>query len=160
MYLYGFNILVNGKQGQLIHPERGIRQDDHISRYIFIICAKYLGRYIHFTGFHPHSHIDFRLNMECPNIPCLIFTDDYIICCRVTKKAAIEIKYVLDHYCNVSCQWINYHRSTIQFSIGVEKSVKSDIADILLVKNTGSIGSYLNCFRPSRDDFSKLKTQV
>lgn len=48
-----FNILVNGKRksSKLIYHERGIKQGDHISPYIFINCAEYSGRLIHFCLF-------------------------------------------------------------------------------------------------------------
>lgn len=45
-----------------------------------------------------------------------------------------KLKYILDHYCKVSDQSINYHTSNIQFSIGVEKCVKTDITGILKFK--------------------------
>lgn len=74
-----------------------------------------------------------------------MFGDDCIIFCKATKKATREIKYVLDHYCKVSSQLINYHKSIVQFSIYVEKCGKTNIADILQIQTTTAIGSYVGC---------------
>lgn len=45
-----FRVIGNGKAGYSFHPERGIRQSDPLSTYIFIIYAKYLGLYIQFVS--------------------------------------------------------------------------------------------------------------
>lgn len=42
-----FSMLINGKFSKTFHPEKDIWQGDPISLYIFIICVKNLGRYIH-----------------------------------------------------------------------------------------------------------------
>lgn len=41
-----FFMLVNGIPKDPFRLERGIKQDDPLSSYIFIICAEYLGRFI------------------------------------------------------------------------------------------------------------------
>lgn len=33
-------ILINGKSSEVVKPQRGLRQGDSISRYLFLICAK------------------------------------------------------------------------------------------------------------------------
>lgn len=43
-------MLINGIPGEPFSAERGIRQSNPISPYIFIICVEYLGRYIHFMA--------------------------------------------------------------------------------------------------------------
>lgn len=42
---------------KLIHPERGTRQYDPISPYMFIISTEYLGRCIHFATSQLRSDI-------------------------------------------------------------------------------------------------------
>lgn len=98
---------------------------------------------------------------DYPNILFLMFADGCIIFCRATKNTAREVKCISDHYYHVSSQSSNYHRSTIQFSIGIEKSLKSEIGDVLQIQNTGSISSYLGCFnidwQPSKIGFPRIK---
>lgn len=56
---------------------------------------------------------------------------------------------------------INYNKSIIQFSIGIEKGVK---IDILQIQNTGAIGSCLGCpnidQRRSWEDFSRIRRKI
>lgn len=66
-----------------------------------------------------------------------MFADDCIIFCRANKKTTTEIKYILGHYCQVLCQSINYHKSIIQFSIDIEKSIKSEISIYTSNSNRG-----------------------
>lgn len=63
-------------------PERGIRQVDLISPYIFIICAEYLDRYTHFIANIPKSSIVVKIAKNGPVIPYLIFVDDCMIFCE------------------------------------------------------------------------------
>lgn len=39
-------VIANGKMGPTFNMERGIRQGDPLSPYIFVICTEYLGRNI------------------------------------------------------------------------------------------------------------------
>lgn len=47
--------------------------------YTYIICAKYLGRYIRFLSTQTKSCIDIRLTKDKPLIPHLMFVDDCTI---------------------------------------------------------------------------------
>lgn len=85
-----FKIIANEKMGPTFNLERGIRQGDPVSLYIFIVCAEYLGHYINFMGKQAKFEIGIRLNKNALKIPYLVFVDDYINFCRATKKAARE----------------------------------------------------------------------
>lgn len=65
-----------------------------------------------------------------------MFTDDCIIFCGVTKTAARTIKQTLHHYCSVSGQLINYHKSEVQFSRNVSTINKKRTVQILQVTPT------------------------
>lgn len=66
-----FKVVMNSKTGNLIYPERGIRQGHPVSLYIFIIFVEYPGRHIHFAFMQPKSDIGLKLDKECPNISYL-----------------------------------------------------------------------------------------
>lgn len=46
-------------------------------------------------------YIGNKLTKVSPNIPYLMFAADYIILCRVTKRAVRKFKHILVHYCRV-----------------------------------------------------------
>lgn len=119
-----FKVIVSGKMGLTFYPERDIRQDDPLSEYILNICAEYLGRYINFMENQAKSGIVIRLNKDDYKIPCLLFADNCIIFCRATKKVTRNARQILDHYCTVSGQFVNCHKSKIQFSTGVLNAEK------------------------------------
>lgn len=52
---------MNVKTCNIIYPERGIWQGDLIFPYIFIIGAKYLGCFIHFSFTQPKLDISIQL---------------------------------------------------------------------------------------------------
>lgn len=59
-----------------------------------------------------------------------LVSDDCIIFYKTTKVAVRSVKYILDHYCEVSGQLVNLHKSEIYFSKGVSNIGKRDIERI------------------------------
>lgn len=90
--MYYFN--VNGKTWYSFNPERGIRQGDPLSFHIFIVCTKYLDRYIHFVSNQRKSGIDSKLNKDSSNSPYLMFADDCLTFCRAIRRAAWSIRHI------------------------------------------------------------------
>lgn len=140
-----FSILINWIPGDPFRPGQGIRQGDPISPYIFIICAEYLGRYLFFKSNIPKSGIGIKVARKRLSIPCLMFADDVLIFCKASKAAARNIRDILQDYCKVSRQLVNFHKSTVQFSKGVQQGMKDDITDILQIPSSHSLRNYLGC---------------
>lgn len=85
-------------------------------------------------------------------------SDDCLILCKGTKQAARNIKHILERYCKILGQLVNYHKSKILFSKGIENSTKKNIIDILQI--TSSIGTYLGCsnwIRENRQRTSRVQ---
>lgn len=64
------------KTWETFHPERDIRQGDLNSPIIFILCAEYLGRYIHFMSALKNFGIWIKLTKDSPAISYLMFARD------------------------------------------------------------------------------------
>lgn len=109
-----FSVLVNGISRDPFRPERGVRQGDPLSPYIFIIYAEYLDRYINFMANTSKSGIGIKVAKNGLTIPYLKFADDCLIFCEVNRRTARHVKSVLDNYCRVSGQLVNFHKSFIQ----------------------------------------------
>lgn len=115
-------VLVNGILVEPFQPERGIKQGDPISPYIFIICTEYLGKYTHFMANVFKSGISIKIAKTGPIISNLTFADDCMIFCNASISAARNIKTILENYYYVSEQLVNYHNSMIQFSKKIIKT--------------------------------------
>lgn len=72
----------------------------------------------------PKSGIGIKTAKNSHSISYLMFADACIIFCKANKASARNVKNRLENYCNVSCQLINFHKSTVQFSENTEKKVK------------------------------------
>lgn len=93
-----FCILKKGTLEGNFKPAIGFRQGDPLSPYIFIICAGYLGCYLHFMSNIPKSGLGIKVAKEAPKIPYVMFADDCIIFCKATKKVARTIRDILENY--------------------------------------------------------------
>lgn len=136
-----FSVLVNGILGKFFKPSRGIRLGDPISPYLFIICAKYLGRYIFHKASFPKIGLGIKVTTWGPTIPFLMFADDCIILSKASKNATRNIKEVLEEYCKVSGQLVNYHKSSIYFSKNSDRSTRATITDILQIPQSKRLDS-------------------
>lgn len=56
-----FSMLINRKIDKVFHSEKGNRQGNPISPYIFIICTEHLDRYIHFMSTQRNFGIGIKL---------------------------------------------------------------------------------------------------
>lgn len=78
-----FRVVMNGKTGSLIYPERGIRQCDTISPYILLFALITLDDTFILLRVKP-IEIGIKLNKDYSNISYLMFTDYCLIFCRAT----------------------------------------------------------------------------
>lgn len=70
------------------------------------------------------TEIGIKVAKDDPTIPYFMFADDCLIFCIVNGKAARHVKMVLDNYCKVFGQLINFHKSSVQFSNEIENQAR------------------------------------
>jgi hypothetical protein len=113
-----FSILVNGQPSPKFNPNRGIRQGDPLSPYLFILCADVFSRMI--TAKQDQSLINgIAIAQNAPKVSHLFFADDSLIFCKAQKEEASQLKAIFDEYQRVSGQLINMEKSEMTFSPGI-----------------------------------------
>ncbi|XP_010495441.1 PREDICTED: uncharacterized protein LOC104772536 [Camelina sativa] len=137
-----YRVLLNGQPNGLIVPERGLRQGDPLSSYLFILCTEVLIANLR------KAEADKRITgikvaNKCPPITHLLFADDSLFFCKVDKDQCLAILEILRQYERVSGQQVNLAKSSIQFGHTVEAAVQTELQGVLGITNRGGMGSYL-----------------
>lgn len=86
-----YSILINGGLTNRFQARKGLRQEDPISPYLFVLVMEYLSRRLKTLKNMP----DFNFHPRCAkmNLTHICFVDDLIMCCRADK---ISIQLLLD----------------------------------------------------------------
>uniref|UniRef100_A0A803P119 Uncharacterized protein n=1 Tax=Cannabis sativa TaxID=3483 RepID=A0A803P119_CANSA len=110
-----FSFLINGHVTGHLISERGIRQGDPISPYLFLICVE------SFSCLLKHQEAQgmltgLAITRHAPPISHLLFADDSLLLCRTDARSCVAIKSTLDLYSRASGQLINAGKSVMSFT--------------------------------------------
>ncbi|XP_018488079.1 uncharacterized protein LOC108858692 [Raphanus sativus] len=147
-----YTVLMNGESFGHITPERGIRQGDPLSPFLFILCAEAL---VHVMNRAEQNDLltGMKLTRNCPSIQHLLFADDSLFLCRASLRECTEFLKCLKLYEDSSGQIINFQKSAITFGAAIDPTMKRLLAEILHIDNEGGDGKYLGlpeCFSGSK----------
>ena len=137
-----FSFLLNGSPFGCISPERGLRQGDPISPFLFIIGTEVLSRLL-FQVEKEGAIKGLKISKHCSPIHHLLFADDLLIFGKATLIEASNIYSCLDKYCKWSGQSINVSKSTIRFTKNLLPSSVSSITNIFPFQTNSSKSIYL-----------------
>lgn len=115
-------------------PTRGIRQDDPISPYLFLICAEGLSCALKAVG-PVHLSRGVRVGIHSPWISHLLFADDCIIFSEASQRGANRLQRILDIYSRVSGQLVNRDKSAVFFSSNCTDDMKAEIRQGLHIEH-------------------------
>ena len=137
-----FNVAINGSIYGHFKGQRGLRQVDPLSPYLFFLCLEYFSRDL--QSLKDNVNFQFHPNCAVVQLSHLAFADDILLLSRGDLPSVSAIFAKLQHFCNVSKLSISSNKSTI-YSAGMGPNVLSDIQQL-----TGfSLGSfpfrYLGC---------------
>ncbi|XP_012847426.1 PREDICTED: uncharacterized protein LOC105967373 [Erythranthe guttata] len=110
-----YSFVLNGRSFGFLAPERGLRQGDPISPYLFLFCAEALSALIKQEE-RCGNIAGLAVCKEAPSISHLLFADDTIIFCNANVYSAACVKKILRVYEEASGQMVNYQKSSIVFS--------------------------------------------
>lgn len=96
-------VLVNDSKINFFNPNRGIRQGDPMSPYIFILCMEILSRYINHQ-FDIKQWIPIKICTKGPALSNLFFVDDLILMGKINNTTYSTIWNGLNLFCQLSGQ--------------------------------------------------------
>jgi hypothetical protein len=127
-----FSVVINGQPFAKFKGSRGIRQGCPLSPYLFVLAINELSIALQ----HAMSEsclAGITLGPNCPSIHSLLFADDLLVCGQATVQEAIQMKDILEDFCQRSGQIPNWSKSGIVFSKHVTPSIIQGITQIFPV---------------------------
>ena len=118
--LVQYMVLLNSQPRGLIIPQRGLRQGDPLSPYIFIICTEALIVNIK-KAERLKQLTDMKVARACPAISHLLFADDSLFFCKTKNEECQTIFRILKEYEAVSGQQINFQNP--QFNLDIRLKI-------------------------------------
>ena len=137
-----FNVLVNDELIGPIVPQRGLRQGDPLSPYLFILCAEGLSSLISRSEAVGSLH-GCKVSRGAPIVSHLFFADDAYLFFRATMEECRRVKEILQCYQKAFGQAVNFNKSAASFSTCVGAEIRALLCGELGVKGVVDDGSYL-----------------
>jgi hypothetical protein len=137
-----FSILINGSPFGHFCPERGLRQGDPLSHFLFILGTEVISCLL-FRSESQDLLKGIKIAKNCSPISHILFADDLILFAKATSSEANILRSVLNCYCSWSGQAINESKSSIHFSRNTAPATIASISSILPYKRTSNFSKYL-----------------
>ncbi|XP_068323301.1 uncharacterized protein [Pyrus communis] len=137
-----FDVLLNGQAGKTFAPTRGLRQEDPLSPYLFILVGEVLSKLI-------QSAVDngrlkgVKMGGFGPMISHLFFADDTLLFLRADMKNCRNLRNLLDKFCEASGQKVNLVKSSVFFGENVPKMNADQMGSALGMAVVINPGTYL-----------------
>lgn len=131
-----FTVCANGEARAKIRPQRGLRQGDPLSPYLFLLVKDVLSKLIQIE-INKGNMTGMRINRNVPILSHIFFADDAILFMKAELNECRVILNVLNTYGKASGQCINYEKSGIFFSANmkdIDKQLCCDFLNINLMK--------------------------
>lgn len=150
-----YQVKVNKDATEVIIPQRGLRQGDPLSPYLFLLCAEGFSALL-YDAERNGSLKGIKLCREAPSVSHLLFADDSLLLLEANEKNAQAVNDILEKYEVCSGQVINKDKSAILFSKNTNQRQKRQMMDIMGITEEGLKGRYLGL--PAYVGKSKSKT--
>lgn len=125
-----------------VKPQRGLRQGDPISPYLYILCAEGLSAML-----RRHEEMGMlhgcKIARGAPSVSHLLFADDCYLFFKATRIEASTVKNILNRYERCSGQAVNYRKSSIIFSPNTNIEERREMCTNLEVEEVDKPGKYL-----------------
>ncbi|XP_074324121.1 uncharacterized protein LOC141661039 [Apium graveolens] len=119
-----------GREFGDIIPQRGLRQGDPLSSYLFLVCTEGFTSII--RDYERRGLIKgIQVARGAPSLSHMFFADDSYIYCQANEPSANHIVDMLSKFETTSGQKINRDKSSIFFSRNTKSEVKEKVCEVL-----------------------------
>ncbi|KAL0357534.1 UNVERIFIED_CONTAM: putative mitochondrial protein [Sesamum calycinum] len=137
-----FSFMLSGKQFGSLIPERGLRQGDPLSPYLFLMCTE------SFSSLLQLAEREGRIQgvsvcRAAPSISHPLFADDTLIFYRASSESTQAVLDILEVYRKASGQEINFAKSSVAFSKSTREDLCSSIVTALTIRRENKMELYL-----------------
>lgn len=136
------SILLNGSICGSVKAERGLRQGDPLSPFLFIILLELLSRML-FRLEEEDKIQGIKLGRNSPAISHLFFADDLMLFFRANEENVSKIAECLNQFCKWTGQMISVSKSGYVFSKNTKAGAKAQIKFLLNMKELQRDTKYL-----------------
>ncbi|KAL0435048.1 UNVERIFIED_CONTAM: hypothetical protein Sradi_0212700 [Sesamum radiatum] len=112
-----------------LRPERGIRQGDPLSPYLFLFYTEALSHLIQ-QAESQGTIQGISVSSQAPRVSYLLFTDDTMIFCKASPKAILEIHRILKLFEGTFGLKINLEKSAILFHLNTLVQSRETLANV------------------------------
>ncbi|XP_039002873.1 uncharacterized protein LOC120129447 [Hibiscus syriacus] len=135
-------VLWNGAISDSFIPSRGIRHDDPLSLYLFVLSMEWLAQAIQ-KEVDDGNWKPIRLVRNGPCLSHLFFADDLVLFTEASLDQLDVIQRVLKKFCYSSGHKFNHAKTHIFFSHNVDDTVFQDISEGFNYSRVDDLGRYL-----------------
>lgn len=135
-------ILWNGQTIPSLEIEKGLRQGDPLSPYLFVLCMEYMTNCIS-EDVSKKKWIGIKPSPRGPAITHLFFANDMMLFCTANDKNCRSVMDILNNFCKVSGQKVNFQKSKIYFSPNVSGRTLNSLSQMCGIRPTNNLGKYL-----------------
>ncbi|CAN6585727.1 unnamed protein product [Malus baccata var. baccata] len=150
-----FSVLINGSPTGFFRPNRGLRQGDPLSPFMFLLCTEGFSMLIRRSLERGALH-GFKISPTGVPLTYLFFADNSVVFGNASVEEAESIVAVLQTYARGSGQVINLAKSLVFFGANTPKCQKAKIVNSLGIQSKQGFGKYLGL----QADFGHSKKAV
>lgn len=134
-----YSVVLNGEVLPACTPERGLRQGDPLSPYLFVLVTEVSSHLIHMAQIDGKLE-GVRIAQQASITTHLFFVDDSLLFGRVNGVEVDALRCIVERYGAASGQRINFDKSSVFFSSNtkaVEKQIFSQTLGVVEVQDPG-----------------------